>query len=109
MIARVLGVVLSAVGLIALAVLWLTHAPAGAARVAFVVACVWGHPAHAVVRRRAKPRDVGQRERRGGRCSRPRRSFRATANVGVLITDAEELALAGARAWSRVARAANRA
>jgi peptidase M28-like protein len=117
MIVRVLGVVLSAVGLLVLAALWMIGGRDRLDFPAFLVACAGAIPlilsyvgernhgtldnasGVAAVLEAAEllsQTTVGHPERSEG--SGPRRT---SASVGVLITDAEELALAGARAWAR--------
>jgi len=100
MIVRVLGVILSAVGLVALAVFALTTAPVGVTRVAFVVACIGAVP---LMLSYVGARNHGTLDNASGVAAvlEAAAVVGPSANVGILITDAEELALAGARAWSR--------
>ena len=100
MIVRVLGVILSAVGLLVLAAFALAHASVVMGRAGFVIACVGAVP---LMLSYVGARNHGTLDNAGGVAAvlEAAAIVARNANVGILITDAEELALAGARAWSR--------
>jgi hypothetical protein len=100
MIARVFGVIMSAVGLLTLAALWLIHVRNGFEVLAFASACVGAIP---LMLSYVGDRNHGTLDNASGVAAvlEAAALLAPTADVGVLITDAEELALAGARAWTR--------
>ncbi len=100
MIVRVIGVLLSSVGLLALAMLAAVRASSGISLGVFVVTCAGAVP---LLLSYVGERNHGTLDNASGVAV----VLEAAAliapglRVGVLITDAEELALAGARAWAR--------
>lgn len=106
MYARVAGVIGSAAGIAALAVLALAQGPRGPGRIDVVGATVlmltWLASAPLVLSI-VGDRNHGTLDNASGVAAvlEAAESLPLEANVGVLITDAEELALAGARVWVR--------
>jgi hypothetical protein len=99
MIARVLGVVVSAVGLLALTVLSVFRASDSAAVAVFVMTCAGAIP---LMLSYVGDRNHGTLDNASGVAAvlEAAALIAPGGSVGVLITDAEELALAGARAWA---------
>jgi Peptidase family M28 len=102
MIVRVLGVIGSAIGLIALSLLAVVPsvAPRAVAIAALVVCCVGAIP---LMLSYVGSRNHGTLDNASGVAAvlEAAQMLEPGGRVGVLITDAEELALAGARAWAR--------
>jgi hypothetical protein len=102
MIVRVLGVITSSIGLVVLALVSLvgTSGPWGVALGAFVVASAGAIP---LMLSYVGDRNRGTLDNASGVAAvlEAAAMIPSTARVGVLITDAEEFALAGARAWAR--------
>lgn len=100
MIARVLGVLVSSVGLLALTVLAVFGAPDALTRAVFAVTCAGAVP---LMLSYVGDRNHGTLDNASGVAAvlEAAALLAPGGRVGVLITDAEELALAGARAWAR--------
>jgi len=102
MVARVAGVIGTAAGLIVLAALALARSSAADTVAAATLMLTWVFAAPLVLSI-AEARNTGALDNASGVCAvlEAVESLPATARVGVLITDAEEMALAGALAWAR--------
>lgn len=102
MIVRVLGVIASSLGLVALIAfaLWRAPGPAWLTSAVFAFTCIAAVP---LMLSYVGDRNHGTLDNASGVAAvlQAAEMIGPTANVGVLITDAEELALAGARAWAR--------
>jgi hypothetical protein len=100
MIARVVGVLVSAIGLLALTVLAPFRAADAFALAVFVVTCAGAIP---LMLSYVGDRNHGTLDNASGVAAvlEAAALIAPGASVGVLITDAEELGLAGARAWAR--------
>ena len=107
MIVRVLGVITSSIGLFVLALLSLVRTPGagGLALGAFVVTFAGAIP---LIMSYVGDRNHGTLDNASGVAAvlEAAAMIPSTARIGVLITDAEEFALAGARAWARSRKAA---
>jgi hypothetical protein len=100
MITRVVGVLVSAVGLLSLMVLAAFRAADAVAFAVFVVTCAGAIP---LMLSYVGDRNHGTLDNASGVAAvlEAAALIAPGASVGVLITDAEELGLAGARAWAR--------
>lgn len=102
MLVRVAGVVVTAVGMIALVLIRLMSRTGGEPAAAVALMLTW-FGAAALMLSIVGDRNDGTLDNASGVAAvlEALESIPAMARVGVLITDAEELALAGARAWAR--------
>ena len=100
MIVRVAGVLVSSVGLLALAVLAAVRASGSVSLGVFVVTCAGAIP---LLLSYVGDRNHGSLDNASGVAAvlEAAALIAPGVSIGVLITDAEELGLAGARAWAR--------